>query len=333
MDFCFRCNRSEEEARLFDGIYINESVKVCEKCSLLSGIPIIKLPNTSQLKDSERREEVFNRLKRMAGIRKEKKEMSLLDELRILQERPELERPNEKPLNLVENFNWVIQRSRRLRKLTQKQVAEEIQESEVAINLIEHNRLPENAMNILRKLEQYFHVRLINSDRERVKRDIKADWVIEKRETQSKSEEEDYEETMKEEEKEDLLKEAIRTEPSKIRKYEEVDKTPLKILDFKKEKLNKVTIADLKEMQKKIEEDFPRKTVEETGREQLEEFGKKPSPNLRGSWFENYKKRKKEEERKKVGINSDATPSLSELAERKKGRDEKLLGDDIELIE
>ena len=84
MNYCSKCGKTEDEIRLFDGIYISESVKVCERCSLLEGIPIIKAPSTGQLKESEKpgRSQVYSRLKRMAGIKEEKQSKSIFEELK-----------------------------------------------------------------------------------------------------------------------------------------------------------------------------------------------------------------------------------------------------------
>ena len=53
-EMCFRCERTGKEARLFDAIYENEMVKVCEKCSITENIPVVRKPSTSQLRESEK---------------------------------------------------------------------------------------------------------------------------------------------------------------------------------------------------------------------------------------------------------------------------------------
>jgi len=42
---------------------------LCERCSIIENIPIIKKPNASQLKESENTVKVFDRMKQLSGIR------------------------------------------------------------------------------------------------------------------------------------------------------------------------------------------------------------------------------------------------------------------------
>ena len=73
MEKCFRCKRTAEEARIFPGVYVNQSVEVCEACSKILNIPFVKIPSTSQLKESEKNATVRNRLRSLSGMREEKK--------------------------------------------------------------------------------------------------------------------------------------------------------------------------------------------------------------------------------------------------------------------
>ena len=64
MDVCFKCGKSEDEIKLFDGIDVNQNVKTCERCSLIEAIPIVKIPSTNQLKNSEKTGHVYKRLRK-----------------------------------------------------------------------------------------------------------------------------------------------------------------------------------------------------------------------------------------------------------------------------
>ena len=125
MEQCFRCEKTEKEVRLNDAIYENDLVKVCERCAITENIPVLKRPSTSQLKAAERSEGVYQRLKRISGTEdKERTYKSVLDEIKKLDENPELEVPDkERPFNLIDNFHWHITRARRNRGLSQKQLA------------------------------------------------------------------------------------------------------------------------------------------------------------------------------------------------------------------
>jgi len=359
MDACFRCDKTEDEVRLYDGIYINDTVKVCERCSLLENIPIIKLPSTNQLKDSEKVSGVYRRLKHMAYGHEEKESKSIYDELKELEKNPSLQKPEEMPVRLVDNFNWIIQHERRKKRLTQKQLANSIGESETAIKLIERNNLPGNVFPLIKKLEQFFMVRLIKPSPEELIRQERLEAEKKRKEMDRKiieekkievienpeesplgkmpsneidveelKNQEEYIKKIKQEEENDMVREAIKSESSEVKKIEETRAgEPLRIIDFKKDKLDRITIADLREMQKKIEEDFPTKSSEEIGKEQLGDFGKeevkKPS-----SWFDKYAKKKEGPEK---------VPTIHELMEKKTHRpiegDKEIVGKDIEILE
>ena len=64
---------SGNKARLFDAISGGGIVKVCEKCSLEEDMPVIKRPTTFQLKESEAKKTIYERLSYAAGIKKENK--------------------------------------------------------------------------------------------------------------------------------------------------------------------------------------------------------------------------------------------------------------------
>ena len=188
MEFCFRCQKNENQVRLLDAIYGNEIVKICEECSSMENIPIIRRPNSFQLQESERPYSVRERLSRMAGvplkreIKKEDVKPKLnLDNLRkprdyaeIIAKRQERAKKANQPLNLVDNYNWHIQMARRNRKLTLGQVGEVIGESESVLKMIEEGLLPDDSNRIIGKLEQYFQMSLRKSDSEKEAERIEA---------------------------------------------------------------------------------------------------------------------------------------------------------------
>ena len=161
MEKCVRCRVSGEEVRLFDAIYLGQMEKICERCSIIENIPVIKKPDISQLKESERGR-VYDRMKRLSGIKEQKKKDTFFieDRLRRLEEMPELELPEKDKLNLVDHFEWEIMRNRRRKGLSHNQLAENLGESEVAIAMLEKGRVPENAEGLIRKLEQFLRIRL-----------------------------------------------------------------------------------------------------------------------------------------------------------------------------
>jgi len=162
VDKCIRCSISGEEVRLYDAIYEGRMSSICERCSIIENVPIIKKPNASQLNESEKGVGVYSRMKRLAGIKDQESEEVYFreDKLNELEKKPELELPEQEKLNLIEHFHWEIMKNRRRKGLSQQKLAESLGESEVVIQMIEKGKLPENAESLIRKLEQLFQVRL-----------------------------------------------------------------------------------------------------------------------------------------------------------------------------
>lgn len=161
MKNCYICGISGEKVRIFDAIHELRIINLCERCSIIENIPIIKKPNSEQLKESEIIR-VSERMRNLTGIREQKKQETFFkrDRLKELEKNPDLEKPEKENLNLINHFYWEIMKNRRRRGLSQKQLAESIGESETAIKMIENSKLPENAKRIINKLEQFFRINL-----------------------------------------------------------------------------------------------------------------------------------------------------------------------------
>lgn len=177
-DRCFRCSKSGKVVRLLDAIYGNEVSKICEECALLEDIPIIRKPNSFQLKEAEKPYTVQERLARMSGVNRSRTEIAglkkeekvsgiTLDNLRkpkdyseVLKQREERARKRNVPLDLVENYNWMIQRARRARKISLIQLGSTIGESEVTLKMIEDGFLPDDAGRVIEKIGQFFKINL-----------------------------------------------------------------------------------------------------------------------------------------------------------------------------
>ena len=51
---CVRCGISEEKVRLFDAIYDGRAEAICERCSIIENVSIIKEPDQERIRESER---------------------------------------------------------------------------------------------------------------------------------------------------------------------------------------------------------------------------------------------------------------------------------------
>ncbi len=176
---CYRCGKLGSDVRLFDAISKDGVVQICEECSRQDSLPIIKRPTTFQLKAAETPSSVYERLSRMRGLDPvehmekfskvpvRKRALSSREEvsMRQLVEKNYKEKEKSAPrADLVDNFNWVIQRARRLKKITQDQLAREIGESEAVIIMAERGVLPEDDYRLINKLEGYLGIKLLKKN-------------------------------------------------------------------------------------------------------------------------------------------------------------------------
>jgi len=316
-----RCSKSEEEVRIFDGIYVAEPVKICEKCSLMAGIPIIKRPSLDQLKASEKPMGVKERLMYLNKLKiPEKKEPGVLEEIKKLDSNPELVKPEHAKFKLVDNFHWDIQTSRRRRGLSVIQLAEKLGESEAAVKLMEKGIIPEDGLKLAQKLEQFLNIRIVKKAPEEIileetKKSIASINVPFKGEI--------YRTRMRKEEGDEMIREAILSEKNpEILKHEEVNGVPLKALDFGRAKKVNPSIADLKIIHDKIEKDFDQNKDSRVnlGQEQVEDFGREDVDYL-----------KKKVYKTQDNAGKSKVPTIYDLMKKKEEKDKSLVGRDIEL--
>jgi ribosome-binding protein aMBF1 (putative translation factor) len=180
MKECYFCGKKEDENEIFGVINGTELVNSCESCSIRENLPIIRKANYSQLGEGEKSYSVYERLNRMAGTPQKPKEKRdyisksgiTLDKLRkpadynLKTIRKDELKSNRSPANIVDNLNWVVQTSRRRAKLSQKQLADSINEDEEKIVIIEQGNFPENPEKILHKLEKSLNVSLFKGTSE-----------------------------------------------------------------------------------------------------------------------------------------------------------------------
>jgi len=173
---CFNCSVSGDKVKLFDAISGKGIVKICEKCSFEERLPIVRKPTIFQLEESEKKYSVYERLSRNASIepKKIKEDKPIKKELeemkKILREVSNKNYEQKIQTNpklmpgLVDNFHWIIMRVRRLKKLTQEQLAKEIYEPEASIKMAEQGILSEGNYELVKKLESYLGIKLLKRE-------------------------------------------------------------------------------------------------------------------------------------------------------------------------
>ena len=176
MQECFKCGVSGERELLFDAISGKGVVKVCRNCAEEEGLPLVSGAYEDR---PERTKSVYERLSSMARLDPEKHRRMIKEREEVVKRQRQdktlkdivdenfskktylKSKPRE---DLIENFHWILMRVRRARKLTQKQLAEDIGETEAVIKMAEEGFIPENSDTLVKKLENYFTIRLFRED-------------------------------------------------------------------------------------------------------------------------------------------------------------------------
>lgn len=157
MDECFRCGVSGDKVRLHNAISNKGIVKLCDDCSSIEKLPVIKKPTDNQILESQKQKSVKDRL---VGMNRNKLMAGKETSLREIVDRNFKTREFKTYPDLINNFNWTIQRIRRARKITREQFAKAIGEPEATVRMIEQGFLPEDNYKIISKIESYLRVTL-----------------------------------------------------------------------------------------------------------------------------------------------------------------------------
>ncbi|HNZ52211.1 MAG: hypothetical protein BWY36_00274 [Candidatus Diapherotrites archaeon ADurb.Bin253] len=174
MKECFRCGVSEERERLFDAISGKGVIKLCKNCAHDEGLPLVQ---PVDLNRPEKTRTVYERLSDMAKLDPEKHRSILLEKAKqdsmrrykrqdttlkgVVDTNFQKNKPQPRK-DLIPNFHWVIMRARRAKKLTQKQLAENLGEPESLIISAESGVILNNADSLVRKLENYLGIKIRN---------------------------------------------------------------------------------------------------------------------------------------------------------------------------
>ncbi|MFA5020039.1 MAG: hypothetical protein WC533_02985 [Candidatus Pacearchaeota archaeon] len=155
------CSICKKEGILVEVIGNEKIMSVCERCAEKNDFPIIRRPTQEQIALSHK----YYGARRfplpiIKGISKEDMELKKI----IVN--------NVKPgdyKELIDNFHWQIMHSRRLKKISLKQLSEAIAEPEVVLEMAEKGRLPDNYERLVNKLEQYLGINLWRDERNKKK--------------------------------------------------------------------------------------------------------------------------------------------------------------------
>ena len=166
---CSVCGISGKMRSVSEVISPKGVILACGKCALEEGFPILKKPD-KRVFEEPKKGSVYERLSRLSGVRHAEPERPELkkeeESLRKIIDRNYEEKMRRQDLSLksrpdlIDKFHWIIMRVRRVKGLTQKQLAEAIKETEAAIKMAEQGIVPEG-YELMDKLERFLRVKLI----------------------------------------------------------------------------------------------------------------------------------------------------------------------------
>lgn len=174
MVVCGICENEVSEEGVKKVISAYGIIPVCSDC-FREDMMVFEKPSEEKLKNIYTRKSVYTRLSEAAGVKdvdehKKRisefgKESSLMgNDLRRIVNRTYDERAKAlKNENLVDNFQWMIMRARRAKKISQKQFAEEIQEPEALVAMAERGIIQPGNNVLVRKIEQYLKIKISKS--------------------------------------------------------------------------------------------------------------------------------------------------------------------------
>jgi len=161
---CSICNK--DEVALYNAISDNKIIKICETCSRIEGIPIVKKPTQDQLERANQRYTVHERMMKMSGLDK----LNPVSHDHEIAQRhlAKIKIPEKKQFSdiLVPNYDWNIMMARRRRKMTINQLAELTKIPVAEINSMEKGILPKNFEKIARAIESMLNISLLKETEE-----------------------------------------------------------------------------------------------------------------------------------------------------------------------
>jgi len=171
---CFKCGATKDKAILFDVISPEGIVQICNSCYKHENLPLIEKHDFSERKP-DTAQSVHDRLVKASGI-DNIRQKTFEENKEILKKNLELKQVVDsnyrkilrdvKPRDdLIENFHWIIMRTRRKKHLTQSQFAVVLGEPEIAIKTLEQGIVAENGDALIKKVEKFLDINLFKREK------------------------------------------------------------------------------------------------------------------------------------------------------------------------
>lgn len=191
MAYCAICENEFSDDVMKEIISKKGIVKVCPGC-FRDDMLVFEKPSPEKLEGIYARKSVYSRLSDAAGLKDPEEHKRRISEFgkdsgvigneslkRIVNKAYDEKAKRSKNEDLIDNFHWVIMRARRNRKISQKQLALEIQEPESMVAMAERGIIQPGNDFFVKKLEQFLRIRIsknkvrdFDSEEEKLKEEL-----------------------------------------------------------------------------------------------------------------------------------------------------------------
>ncbi|MEM4605897.1 MAG: hypothetical protein QW103_02600 [Candidatus Pacearchaeota archaeon] len=153
---CRVCERGFSEDQVFEGIFEDKIDYICKNCLVKENVPLIKKPKKAE--EETKKLSVSERIERLSTKHEKKEKEPYISHINLAK----LKFPpkKEESSDLVDNYYWLIQHSRRKMKMTKTQVAEKLTIPLQVIDSLEKGQIPKNFHEYIDRLESFFKINL-----------------------------------------------------------------------------------------------------------------------------------------------------------------------------
>lgn len=166
---CVICKKPWEIIDLYEGIYDNQMVMVCEECASEEKIPRLRKPSPEQLQLADKRYSVRERMEKMSGMSKHRTEVG--KDQQVLQKnltKLRMPDPKQQHDDVLDNYYWTLNMARRRLKMTINQVARQTQVPVEVLKAIEKGKIPDGFEQTFIILESFFEIKLLKHHKQKV---------------------------------------------------------------------------------------------------------------------------------------------------------------------
>jgi len=166
---CVICKKPWEVVELYEGIYDNQMIMVCEECANEEKIPRLRKPSQDQLQLADKRYSVRERMENMSGINRYRTNVDKEQQnAQTTISRLKMPEPKQKHEQVTDNYYWNLNMARRRKKMTINQLSVKTGIPIEIIEAIEKGKIPKDFEQIFVRLEDFFQIKLLKHHKSKI---------------------------------------------------------------------------------------------------------------------------------------------------------------------